>query len=97
MKYRKSTEGDPSPAKEAEVVKGLEVLGGSHLGLEGRVTTGTTQEEGKAEVGTVIIAIATPNLVFSEAFDFGQPREKVIDRTVNKAFELLQKELLKNL
>lgn len=50
MKYRKSTESDPSPAKEVEVVKGLEVLGGSHLGLEGRVTTGTTQEEGKAEV-----------------------------------------------
>jgi nicotinamide-nucleotide amidase len=46
-------------------------------------------------LGTVCIAIATPNEVIVEQFDFGQPREKVIDRTVNKAFEMLQKEILK--
>ena len=57
---------------------------------------GPTKEDGKAEVGIVCIAIATPNGIFSEEFNFGQPREKVIDRTVNKAFEILQKELLKN-
>ena len=46
-------------------------------------------------VGTVCIAIATPTEIIAEQFDFGQPREKVIDRTVNKAFEMLQKEILK--
>lgn len=49
-----------------------------------------------ATIGTVFIAIATPSEVFVEEFNFGQPREKVIDRAVNKAFELLQKEILKN-
>lgn len=48
-----------------------------------------------AEIGTVFIALATPNGVFSEEFNFGQPREKVIGRAVNKAFEILYKEILK--
>jgi nicotinamide-nucleotide amidase len=58
---------------------------------------GPTKGDGNAEIGTVFIAIATPNEVVVEEFDFGQPREKVIDRAVNKAFEMLQKEILKNL
>ena len=58
---------------------------------------GPTKDDGNAEIGTVFIAIATPNEVVVEEFDFGQPREKVIDRAVNKAFEMLQKEILKNL
>ena len=58
---------------------------------------GPTKGDGKAEIGIVFIAIATPNEVIVEEFDFGQPREKVIDRAVNKAFEMLQKEILKNL
>jgi nicotinamide-nucleotide amidase len=58
---------------------------------------GPTKGDGKAEIGTVFIAIATPTEVIVEEFDFGQPREKVIDRAVNKAFEMLQKEILKNL
>ena len=58
---------------------------------------GPTKGDSDAELGTVYIAIATPNGTFTEAFTFGQPREKVIDRTVNKAFEMLLKEILKNL
>lgn len=58
---------------------------------------GPTKGEGNALIGTVFIAIASPNEVIVEEFDFGQPREKVIDRAVNKAFEMLQKEILKNL
>ena len=58
---------------------------------------GPTKGESDAEIGTVCIAIATPNGVFGEEFDFGQPREKVINRAVNKSFEMLQKEILKNL
>ena len=56
---------------------------------------GPTKGEADAPVGTVCIAIATPTGSIVEQFDFGQPREKVIDRTVNKAFEMLQKEILK--
>lgn len=57
---------------------------------------GPSKGESDADVGTVFIALATPNEVVVEMFNFGQPREKVIDRTVNKSFELLQKEILKN-
>jgi nicotinamide-nucleotide amidase len=56
---------------------------------------GPTKEEGNAEVGTVFIALATPNEVIVEEFNFGQPREKVIDRAVVKSLEILQKEILK--
>jgi nicotinamide-nucleotide amidase len=57
---------------------------------------GPTKGNSDAEIGTVFIAIATPNDVFVEEFNFGQPREKVIDRAVNKTFEWLYKEISKN-
>ena len=58
---------------------------------------GPTKGESNAEVGTVFIALATPNEVIFEEFNFGQPREKVIDRAVIKSMEMLRKEILKNL
>jgi len=59
---------------------------------------GPAKEEGKAEVGEVFIALAKPNgQVLVESFNFGQPREKVIDRAANKALEILRREILKNL
>jgi nicotinamide-nucleotide amidase len=57
---------------------------------------GPSKGEAKAEIGTVFIALATPDKVIVEEFNFGQPREKVIDRAVIKSLELLQKEILKN-
>jgi nicotinamide-nucleotide amidase len=57
---------------------------------------GPLKGDGNSEIGVVFIAIATPNDVIVEEFNFGQPRVKVIDRSVNKAFEMLQKEILKN-
>jgi nicotinamide-nucleotide amidase len=57
---------------------------------------GPTKGNSEAEIGTVFIAIATPNEVFVEEFNFGQPREKVIDRAVYKALEWLYKEISKN-
>ena len=58
---------------------------------------GPTKGDSDAEVGTVFIALATPNEVLIEEFNFGQPREKVIDRTVNKSLEIVRKEILKNI
>lgn len=57
---------------------------------------GPTKGNADAEIGTVCIAMATPNGVIVEEFNFGQPREKVIDRAVIKSLEWLQKEILKN-
>lgn len=58
---------------------------------------GPSKGDSDAEIGTVFIALATPNEVVVEEFNFGQSREKVIDRAVIKSLELLRKEILKNL
>jgi nicotinamide-nucleotide amidase len=57
---------------------------------------GPNKGDADAEVGTVFVAIATPKGVFSEEFNFGQPREKVIDRAVSAGLEMIYKEILKN-
>ncbi|WP_298236870.1 competence/damage-inducible protein A [uncultured Algibacter sp.] len=57
---------------------------------------GPTKGESNAEVGTVFIAIATKKGIFSEQFNFGNHREKVINKAVNKALEMLQKQIFKN-
>lgn len=57
---------------------------------------GPTKGDSDAEIGTVFIALATPTDVIVEEFNFGQPREKVIDRATIKSLEILQKEILKN-
>ncbi|MFC4721114.1 competence/damage-inducible protein A [Geojedonia litorea] len=56
---------------------------------------GPTKGDGDAEVGTVFIAIATKTAVYSEKFNLGNHRTKVIQKAVNKSFEMLQKEILK--
>ena len=57
---------------------------------------GPSKGDSNAEIGTVFIALATPTNLIVEEFNFGQPREKVIDRAVIKSLELLQKEILQN-
>jgi len=57
---------------------------------------GPLKGEADAEIGTVFISLATPYDVFTEEYNFGQPREKVIDRAVSKSFEMLYEEILKN-
>ncbi len=54
---------------------------------------GPSKGDGDVEVGTVFIAIATPDQVFSEKFLFSNLRERTIGKAVNKSFELLLKEL----
>lgn len=56
---------------------------------------GPTTDKTDKSVGVVFIAIADKNGVEVYQFNFGQPREKVINRTVTKAFELLQQKILK--
>lgn len=57
---------------------------------------GPEKGDEQAEVGEVCIAVAGPNQVIVENFNFGNHREKVIDKGVNKALEMLLKEILKN-
>ena len=57
---------------------------------------GPTKGDADAEVGTVYIAIATKKGVYSEKFMLGNYRVKVINKAVNKALEMLLKEIFKN-
>jgi nicotinamide-nucleotide amidase len=57
---------------------------------------GPTTDDNNKSVGVVFIALATDTEVIVEEFNFGKPRGRVIDKTVNKSLEMLQKEILKN-
>ena len=78
-----------------EMALGVQKLTKSDYAIATTGNAGPSKGESVAELGTVFIAIATPNEIFTEEFNFGQPREKVIDRAVSKALELIYKEILK--
>lgn len=54
---------------------------------------GPTTDHNDKSVGVVYIAIVSDENLIVEEFNFGQPREKVINRTVSKSLEILRKEL----
>jgi nicotinamide-nucleotide amidase len=80
-----------------EMALGIQKLMKTDYAIATTGNAGPSKGDADATVGTVFIAMATPDKVIVEEFNFGQPREKVIDRAVNKAFEMVQKEILKNL
>jgi nicotinamide-nucleotide amidase len=59
------------------------------VGLSTTGNAGPSKGDSDAEIGTVWIAIATENKVVTEKFLFGRHRERVIAKSVHKAFELL--------
>lgn len=56
---------------------------------------GPTSDNTSSAVGVVFIAVASDKGVVVEEFNFGHPREKVINRSVNKSLQMLQQEILK--
>ncbi|WP_281337222.1 competence/damage-inducible protein A [Flavobacterium eburneipallidum] len=84
----------------AEVAKQMAVniksLMNTDYGIATTGNAGPNKGDSDAELGSVFIALATPNEVIVEEFNFGQPREKVVDRAVKKCLEMLRKEILKN-
>ncbi|QBN18449.1 competence/damage-inducible protein A [Flavobacterium nackdongense] len=84
----------------AEVVKEMAINVQKMMKTDYAIATtgnaGPSKGDSEAEVGTVFIALATPNEVIIEEFNFGQPRDKVIDRAAIKSLEMLRKEILKN-
>jgi nicotinamide-nucleotide amidase len=89
------THGVVSAAVAKEMALGVQQLTKADYAIATTGNAGPSKGDTAAELGTVFIAIATPNKVFTEEFNFGQPREKVIDRAVSKALELVYKEILK--
>ena len=55
---------------------------------------GPTKGDSDAGVGTVYIGIGTPKGTFAHKFVMGKHRDRVVKKSVNKAFELLYKEIL---
>ncbi len=58
---------------------------------------GPTKGDSDAEVGTVFIAIGTPNGIRCEKFIMSNHRQRTIGKATNKAFEMLLEEIEKNL
>lgn len=83
------------PVAEAMAIQSTKIFK-SDYALATTGIAGPTKGDGDEEVGTVCIAIAGPSGVVSEKFLFGKARERVIRKSVNKAFEMLLKEISKN-
>ncbi|MFC6859315.1 competence/damage-inducible protein A [Zunongwangia atlantica] len=54
---------------------------------------GPSKGDSDADVGTVVLAIATPDDVFAREFNFGNHRDKVVGKAVNKCMELVLDEI----
>ena len=67
----------------------------SDYGIATTGNAGPSKGDSDAEIGTVFIAIATPDRVFSQQFNFGQQRLRVMQKAVTMAFTLFQKEIFK--
>ncbi len=78
------------------MAKNTQQLFGSDYALATTGNAGPTKGDSNADIGTVFIALATPTKTLVEEFSLGQHRFKVIGKAVNKAFEMLQKEIFKN-
>ncbi|MGY8919984.1 MAG: CinA family nicotinamide mononucleotide deamidase-related protein [Flavobacteriales bacterium] len=84
-----------SQVVESMAIKVKEMFS-SDYGLATTGNAGPDKGDSAKEIGTVYIGIATPKEVYSFEFNFGNSRERVTLKSVNKSFELLLKELLKN-
>ncbi|WP_224483319.1 competence/damage-inducible protein A [Robertkochia aurantiaca] len=83
----------------AEVAEQMAVrsreLFGSDYALSTTGNAGPTKGDEGAGIGQVYIGMATPEGSHALEYQFGNHREKVINKAANKALEMLQKEILK--
>ena len=91
---------DPQLIEKHQVVS-EEVATAMALGVQAQYNTsyavattgnaGPKKGEADAPVGTVCMAFVTPQEVITHTFELGNHRERVIQKAVNKAFEILNK------
>lgn len=91
---------DPQLIEKHQVVS-EEVATAMALGVQAQYNTsyavattgnaGPKKGEADAPVGTVCMAFVTPQEIITHTFEFGNHRERVIQKAVNKAFEILNK------
>lgn len=82
-----------APVAES-MAKKVRLLLDTDFGVATTGNAGPTKGDSDADIGTVFIAIASPKGVFSQKFTMGNHRERIVQKAVHKAFELLQKEIL---
>jgi len=63
------------------------------MGVATTGNAGPSKGDSQAEIGTVYIAISTEKEIFVEQFLFGIHRERVMEKAVNKALEMIYKQL----
>lgn len=85
-----------SAAVAEAMAKNVRDLFNADYGVATTGNAGPSKGESDADVGTVFIAVATKNGVVSQRFMLGLARKRVIKKAVNKALEMLEKEILKN-
>lgn len=83
-----------TPVVEAMAVN-VRSLFNADFGVATTGNAGPSKGDSDADVGTVCIAIATKDSVVSETFLLGSARKRVIKKAVNKALEMLEKEMLR--
>ena len=79
-----------------EMALGAKRLFKSDLAIATTGNAGPSKGDSDVEVGTVCLALVSKFGEKTFTFYFGQPREKVIDSAVNKAFEIIREEIIKN-
>jgi len=77
------------------MAKGVRKMMKTDFAIATTGNAGPTKGDSNADVGTIFIAIEGPEIHFVQEFQMGSTRERIIEKAVNKAFELLQKEILK--
>ena len=77
----------------ASMAKNVQLLSGSSFAIATTGNSGPTKGDQNQEVGTVCIAIATPNEIISEKFVFSNNREKTVGKAINKSLEMLLEQI----
>ena len=77
------------------MAKNVKRITGADFGVATTGNAGPTKGDSDADIGTVFIALATPDRVFVEQFIMGNHRRRIVQKSVHRAFQMLQKEILK--
>ena len=65
----------------------------STYGVSTTGTAGPSLGESREKIGTVYISISKEDKIITEKFNFGNHRERIVLKTVNKVFEMLIKSI----
>lgn len=89
-----NTHGVVSKEVALAMAQNVKRIMGADFAIATTGNAGPTKGDINVAVGTVFIAISTPKTSFALGFNMGNHRTRVVQKSVNKAFELLYKEIL---